>query len=63
VLPRILLLHYACGFVEAAASSGWQPSVTRRGSDWESMRLAAVCHLIAEAEAAAALHPDLRAPS
>jgi len=63
VLPRILLLHYACGFVEAALSSGWQPSLTRRGSDWESMRLAAVCHLVAQAEAAAALHPDLRALS
>jgi hypothetical protein len=63
VLPRILLLHYACGFVEAAARSGWRPSVTRRGSDWESMRLAAICHLVAEAEAAAALHPDLRALS
>jgi uncharacterized protein DUF6401 len=63
VLPRILLLHYACGFVEAAVSSGWQPSLTRRGSDWESIRLAAVCHLVAQAEAAAALHPDLRALS
>jgi hypothetical protein len=63
VLPRILLLHYACGFVEAAANSGWRPSVTRRGSDWESMRLAAICHLVAQAEAAAALHPDLRALS
>jgi Family of unknown function (DUF6401) len=60
VLPRILLLHYACGFVEAAVSSGWQPSVTRRGSDWESMRLAAICQLVAQAEAAAAMHPDLR---
>jgi len=60
-LPRILLLHYACGFVEAAISSGWQPTVTRRGSDWESMRLAAVCYLVVQAEAAAALHPDLRA--
>jgi hypothetical protein len=63
VLPRMLLLHYACGFVEAAACAGWRPSVTSRGSDWESMRLAAICHLIAQAEAAAALHPDLRALS
>jgi len=63
VLPRILLLHYACGFVEAAVSSGWQPSVSRRGSDWESMRLAAICHLVGQAEAAAALHPDLGALS
>jgi Family of unknown function (DUF6401) len=63
VLPRMLLLHYACGFVEAAVCAGWRPSVTSRGSDWESMRLAAVCHLIAQAEAAAALHPDLRALS
>lgn len=60
VLPRMLLLHYACGFVEAAVNSGWRPSVTSRGSDWESMRLAAICHLVAQAEAAAALHPDLR---
>jgi hypothetical protein len=63
VLPRMLLLHYACGFVEAAVCAGWRPSVTSRGSDWESMRLAAICHLIATAEAAAALHPDLRALS
>ncbi len=63
VLPRLLLLHYACGFVEAAVGSGWRPSVSRRGSDWESMRLAAICHLVAEAEAVAALHPDLRALS
>jgi hypothetical protein len=63
VLPRMLLLHYACGFVEAAVCAGWRPSLTSRGSDWESMRLAAICHLIAQAEAAAALHPDLRALS
>jgi Family of unknown function (DUF6401) len=63
VLPRLLLLHYACGFVEAAVRAGWRPSVTRRGSDWESMRLAAICHLVARAEAADALHPDLRALS
>jgi hypothetical protein len=63
VLPRMLLLHYACGFVEAAVCEGWRPAVTSRGSDWESMRLAAICHLIAQAEAAAALHPDLRALS
>jgi hypothetical protein len=63
VLPRMLLLYYACGFVETAVSAGWRPSVTSRGSDWESMRLAAICHLVAQAEAAAALHPDLRALS
>lgn len=63
VLPRMLLLHYACGFVEAAVCAGWRPSVTSRGSDWESMRLAAICHLVARAEAAASLHPDLRALS
>ena len=63
VLPRMLLLHYACGFVEAAVCAGWRPSLTSRGSDWESMRLAAICHLIAQAEAAASLHPDLRALS
>jgi Family of unknown function (DUF6401) len=63
VLPRMLLLHYACGLVEAAVCASWRPAVSSRGSDWESMRLAAICHLIAQAEAAAALHPDLRALS
>lgn len=61
VLPSNLLLHYACGFIETAVSSDWRPSETRRGSDWESMRLAAICHLVKYAEATAALHPDLRA--
>ena len=62
VLPIRLLLHYACGFIEAAVSSDWWPSESvRYGSDWESMRLAAICKLISQAEAAAELHPDLRA--
>jgi Family of unknown function (DUF6401) len=62
VLPVRLLLHYACGFIEAAVISDWWPSESaRHGSDWESMRLAAICRLISQAEAAAELHPDLRA--
>ena len=62
VLPIRPLLHYACGFIEAAVSSDWWPGESARyGSDWESMRLAAVCKLIGQAEVAAELHPDLRA--
>jgi Family of unknown function (DUF6401) len=62
VLPIRLLLHYACGFIEAAVISDWWPSESgRHGIDWESMRLAAICRLISQAEAAADLHPDLRA--
>lgn len=62
VLPIRPLLHYACGFIEAAVSSDWWPSESvPHGIDWESMRLAAICTLIRQAEAAADLHPDLRA--
>jgi len=62
VLPIRVLLHYACGFIEAAVSSDWWPSESvRHGTDWESMRMAAICQLISRAEAAAELHPDLRA--
>lgn len=62
VVSLRLLLHYACGFIEAAVSSDWWPAESPADSaDWESMRLAAVCHLISQAEAAAELHPDLRA--
>jgi hypothetical protein len=55
-----LLLHYACGFVEAAVSDGWLPEVSADADDWVSLRLAAVCLLIRQTEAAAMVHPDLR---
>ena len=62
VLPLRLLLHYANGFVEAAVTADWWPAHTvQHRPDWESMRLAAVGRLISEAEAAAEIHPDLRA--
>jgi len=55
-----LLVHYACGFVEAAVSDGWLPEVSADADDWVSLRLAAVCLLIRQTEAAAMVHPDLR---
>jgi Family of unknown function (DUF6401) len=60
-VPIKLLLHYACGFVEAAVRDDWWPEESADATDWSSMRLAAVCQLILHAEAAAELHPDLRA--
>ena len=60
-VPITLLLHYACGFVEAAVSSDWWPEESADATDWASLRLAAICQLIVQAEAAAELHPDLRA--
>jgi hypothetical protein len=60
VVPANLLLHYACGLVEAALGSDWRPADSAGSRDWASMRLAAICHLIRQAEAAAELHPDLR---
>jgi hypothetical protein len=45
---RHLLLWYARGFAEAAIGRGWLP---RSGSDWESLRLAAVCQLMTRAQA------------
>ena len=62
-LPLRLLLHYACGFVEAAVRADWWPGETESATDaadFESVRLAAVCRLVRQAEAAAALPPDLR---
>ncbi len=75
-LPLRLLLHYACGFIEAAVRADWWPGETREteaeaeaeaetetaadAADFESVRLAAVCRLVRQAEAAAALPPDLR---
>jgi hypothetical protein len=61
IVPLELLLHYACGFVQAALSDGWIPAASADANDWVSLRLAAICQLIRQAEAAAALHPDLRA--
>jgi len=57
-----LLLHYACGFVEAAVRADWWPANPAVGYqiEWQAMRLAAVCRLVWHAEATAALPPDLR---
>jgi hypothetical protein len=55
-LPLTLLLHYVCGFVEEAVIGDWWPDRAAR-PDWESMRLAAACRLIADAEAAADQRP------
>jgi hypothetical protein len=57
-----LLLHYACGFVEAAVRADWWPANPAVGNEieWQALRLAAVCRLIRRAEATAALPPDLR---
>jgi hypothetical protein len=60
-VPVTLLLHYASGFVQAGISSGWWPGQSADASDWVSLRLAAICKLISQAEAAAEAHPDLRA--
>ncbi len=60
-VPITLLLHYACGFVEAAVSADWWPEESADATDWASLRLAAICQLVVQAEAAAELHPDLRA--
>ena len=62
-LPLQLLLHYACGFVEAAVRADWWPGENDTATDavgFESVRLAAVCRLVRQAEAAAMLPPDLR---
>lgn len=57
-----LLLHYACGFVEAAVKDDWWPVNPAVGYqiEWQALRLAAVCRLIRNAEGIAALPPDLR---
>jgi hypothetical protein len=53
------LVSYAQGFVEAAVGRGWWPPHRLRhldrydlgdGLDWESLRLAAVCRLMIEAQ-------------
>jgi hypothetical protein len=61
-LPAIcLLLHYACGFIEAAVRADWWPANPAVGNEieWQALRLAAVCRLIRRAEATGVLHPDL----
>jgi Family of unknown function (DUF6401) len=59
-VPLVLLLHYACGFLEEAVTRDWWPLGDEQADpDWESMRIAAVLRLISQAEAAADLHPDL----
>jgi len=60
--PLRLLLHYACGFVEAVVRADWWPGETAATGlvDFEALRLAAVCRLVSQAESAAALPPDLR---
>ena len=59
-----ILLSYARGFVEAAVARGWWPPHRQAGPavesltgsdpgwhpDWESLRLAAVCHLFLETQ-------------
>jgi Family of unknown function (DUF6401) len=40
------LVNYASGFVAAASGEGWQPMPDHQPLDWESTRLAAVCHLV-----------------
>lgn len=57
-LPLVLLLHYVCGFLEEAVTGDWWPAPDAQ-PDWESMRLAALCQLIAEAEAAQESSPRL----
>jgi Family of unknown function (DUF6401) len=56
-VPLVLLLHYACGFIEEAVIRDWWPEPDA-DPDWESMRIAAVCQLISQAEAAAELDAD-----
>jgi hypothetical protein len=60
--PLRLLLHYACGFVEAAVRADWWPGAGDSGTgvDFEAIRLAAVCRLVRQAETASAVPPELR---
>jgi hypothetical protein len=61
IVPVTLLMHYASGFVDAGLNDGWWPGQSADATDWVALRLAAICKLIGEAEAAADAHPDLRA--
>jgi hypothetical protein len=42
-----VLLEYARGFTEAVIGCGWSPPAGA-GTDWESIRLAAICQLMTE---------------
>jgi Family of unknown function (DUF6401) len=44
-----VLLGYARGFIEAAIGRGWLP-LPGAAADWESLRLAAICQLMRQAE-------------
>ncbi|MCL2584457.1 MAG: DUF6401 family natural product biosynthesis protein [Streptosporangiales bacterium] len=44
------LLSYARGFTEAAIGRGWRHAPDDPEPAWESLRLAAVCRLLLEAE-------------
>ena len=47
------LVRYACGFLDAATVGGWRPTADDDTSlDWESMRLATICHLVSSLDAA-----------
>lgn len=41
------LVRYASGFVDAAITGGWRPPAPGQPIDAESMRLAAISHLVA----------------
>jgi hypothetical protein len=63
VLPLPLLLHYACGFVEAAVRADWWPGDGEGANgapDFEAMRLAAVCRLVRQGETTAMAPPEPR---
>jgi hypothetical protein len=57
-LTPVALISYVQGFIEAAIGRGWWPPHRLRELDiyfgdeldWESLRLAAVCHLMIEVQ-------------
>ena len=53
------LVRYASGFVDAAITGGWRPPASCQPIDPESMRLAAISHLVARYSAQqASARPD-----
>jgi len=55
------LVTYASGFIASASGGGWQPVPDHQPLDWESTRLAAVCHLVRQVtEATTAGPPPVR---